>query len=147
MLFDNGKHWHQVKDGNDQARDLFDRHYSRYFYKDGRKPKLFVGPGIKIVLLTKNADALFVWKKFKSRDSQEGINCAIFRNEGKILSSELLKEAEEIAINKFGHCRAYTYINAKKIKSENPGYCFKVNGWRKIGTTKINKLHILEKFL
>lgn len=147
MLFDNGKYWHQIKDGDYRGRKLFDKHYSRYFYKDGRKPKLFVGPGKKVLLLTENGDALFVWRKFISGDGQQGINCAIFRNESKILSSELLKEAEEIAVMKFGHCRVYTYINPQKIKSQNPGYCFKVNGWKKIGITKVNKLHILEKNL
>ena len=32
-----GEGWIEVRDGNDTARALFDRHYSRYFYADGRK--------------------------------------------------------------------------------------------------------------
>lgn len=47
-----GEGWIAVKDGNATARAVFDRHYSRKRYADGRKPVLFVGPGEKMVLLT-----------------------------------------------------------------------------------------------
>lgn len=148
-LFEDDYYWVQVKDGNIKAKEIFDRHYSRRSYKDGRKPKLFVGPGEKIVLLSKNDDALFIWRKFRSDDGQIGINCAVFRNESKgdnhILSSVLLMEAELIALKRWPGERMYTYVNAKKIKSPNPGYCFKVNGWQKCGITKGIKLVILEK--
>ena len=46
------REWIEVGDGNDDARAIFDRHYSRYIYKDGRTPLLFVGPGQKLVLVT-----------------------------------------------------------------------------------------------
>ena len=75
-----GVYWHQCRDGDDGAREIYDRHYSRYFYKDGRKPKLFVGPGEKMVLITENADALWVWRKFKDASGQKGLNNASFRN-------------------------------------------------------------------
>ena len=80
--------WIDIRDGNVAARDLFSRHYSRYIYADGRQPQLFVGPGEKEVLITSDLKALFVWRKFRSADHQEGINCAIFRNEGTRLSSD-----------------------------------------------------------
>ena len=137
--------WIEIKDGNGTARQLFDRHYSRYFYKDGRKPKLFVGPGEKMVLMTSDQSALFVWRKFISGDGQQGVNCAIFRNEGPLLSSYLILEAEKMAHERWGDQRFYTYINARKIKSVNPGYCFKVAGWTVCGTTKRHKLIIMEK--
>jgi hypothetical protein len=137
--------WIEIKDGNGTARRLFDRHYSRYMYKDGRKPKLFVGPGEKIVLMTSDQSALFVWRKFISGDMQKGINCAIFRNEGLLLSSYLILEAEKLAYDRWGHERLYTYVNAGKIRSANPGYCFKKAGWSVCGVTKANKLVILEK--
>lgn len=137
--------WIEVKDGNGVARKLFDRHYSRYFYKDGRKPKPFVGPGEKMVLMTSDQSALFVWRKFQSGDGQEGINCAIFRNEGPLLSSYLILEAEKRAYERWGNQRLYTYINAEKIKSANPGYCFKKAGWKVCGKTKVHKLVIMEK--
>lgn len=71
--------WRAIKDGDDEARRFFDEHYSRQRYADGRMPKLFVGPGFKLVLVTPCRNALFVWRKFRSDDGQQGINCAIFR--------------------------------------------------------------------
>jgi hypothetical protein len=147
MLFDDEIYWIQVRDGNKAAMDLFKRHYSRYCYKDGRRPSLFVGPGQKIVLIGKNNDALFVWRKFRSADVQEGVNCAVFRNESGQLSSKLLAQAEEIAGKRWPGERLYTYVNPKKVKSTNPGYCFKVNGWKICGITKTRKLLILEKLI
>ena len=140
-----GRYWHEAKDGNADARELFDRHYSRYRYKDGRKPKLFCGPGEKMVLLTEAADALFVWRKFRSADGQQGINCAIFRNESPHLSSDMILDAEEIAWRRWPQTRLFTYVKAEAIASRNPGYCFKRAGWRQCGITKVNKLVILEK--
>ena len=133
-----------TKDADPNANALFCRHYSKYQYKDGRRPKKFIGPGSYICLVTSDYSALFVWKKFKC-PNQEGINCSIFRNEGVILSSLLILEAELWAFKKWGNERLYTFVNPGKIKSTNPGYCFIKAGWQKCGITKINKLIILEK--
>lgn len=143
LRFDN-ETWRTVKDGNFIAREIFNRHYSRYFYKDGRRPKLFVGPGEKMVLLTPECDALFVWRKFLSGDGQQGINCAVFRNESQRLSSSLILEAMELAWDKWPNERLYTYVNSKRIRSSNPGCCFLKAGWKRCGVTKVNKLIILE---
>jgi len=43
--------------------------------------------------------------------------------------------------------RLYTYVNQRKIKSANPGFCFKCAGWQYAGRTKSKKLHILEKII
>ena len=125
--------------------DLYKKHYSHKPYKDGRIPKIFVGPGEKIVLRTWNADALFVWRKFISDNGQDGINCSIFRNESQTKSSTLIQEADAIAYKVWSDKRHYTYVNAEKIKSANPGYCFKKAGWTQCGVTKVNRLIILEK--
>ena len=138
--------WYAVKDGNVMARGLFDRHYSRHFYKDGRKPKQFVGPGEKMLLMTSDGTALFVWRKFISDDGQTGVNCAVFRNESERLSSSLILEAEQFAWDRWPGERLYTYVNPRGIKSVNPGYCFKRAGWKPCGITKVNKLVILEKY-
>lgn len=143
-IFDSN--WIEVRDGFPEAMRLFKRHYSYRKYADGRNPALFCGPGEKLVLITPNADALFVWRKFKSMDGQQGINCAVFRNEGPLLSSLLITEAEELARRRWPGERLFTYINPRKIKSVNPGYCFKVAGWRRCGITKRHKLIIMEKF-
>lgn len=140
-----GDYWFKCLDGNQGARELFDRHYSRHRYRDGRRPKLFVGPGTKLVLITESGDALFVWRKFKDASGQQGINCAIFRNESPLLSSTMIMDAERIAWDKWPNERLYTYVKATAIKSSNPGYCFIKAGWQKCGITKWNKLVILEK--
>jgi hypothetical protein len=138
--------WVEIKDGDMEAKELFDRHYSRHFYKDGRLQKLFVGPGEKMVLVLPDYSALFVFRKFISMNEQTGINCAVFRNESKYLSSDLIMKAEEIAHKRWPGERLYTYVNKKKIKSINPGCCFKKAGWKKIGLTK-GGLLIYEKFI
>lgn len=135
--------WIEVKDGDDRARGLFDRHYSRRHYADGRRPRQFVGPGEKMVLLTPDCRAVFVWRKFISEDNQDGVNCAIFRNEGPVLSSALIKEAVRLAKERWPGERLYTYVNGKRIRSTNPGYCFLQAGWNKCGMSK-GGLTILE---
>ena len=143
-LFTNS-YWVPVKDGDVRARTLYRRHYSYRRYKDGRDPKLFVGPGYKIVLMTTNCNALFVWKKFRSMDNQQGICCGIFRNESSIVASDLIKDAMRWAWDRWPGERLYTYVNSKKIKSSNPGYCFKMAGWKTCGKTKSGLL-ILEAY-
>lgn len=137
--------WIEVKDGDATGRALFHRHYSFKPYKDGRKPMLIVGPGEKMVLLTPCARALFVWRKFISGDGQEGVNCAIFRNEGAGLASDLIREADRLADERWPGERHYTYVNAGKVRSSNPGFCFIKAGWQKCGITKWNRLIILER--
>jgi hypothetical protein len=127
FLFGDG--WIEVKDGNATGRSLFQRHYSRYVYADGRKPKLYVGPGAKMVLLTACARALFVWRKFISKDGQRGVNCAIFRNEGAGLSSDLIRAADALAFARWPGERHFCFLKA---------------GWRRCGITKSRKLIILE---
>lgn len=137
--------WLQVRDGYGPALMLHSRHYSKYHYKDKRKVSRFVGPGERIVLITANEDALFVWRKFKDASGQKGINCSIFRNESDFKSSQLILEAEKFASERWPGERFYTYVNPKKIKSTNPGYCFKIAGWTECGKTAKRKLIILEK--
>lgn len=139
--------WWITKDGDEICADLFSRHYSKYHYADGRRPKLFCGPGFKIVLRTLDGSALWVWRKFKDASKQKGINCAIFRNESPHLASELVRQADAIADFVWPGERHYTYVNAEKVKSANPGFCFKRAGWRECGRTKVNGLLILERVL
>lgn len=136
--------WYLTKDGDVSCMALFRRHYSQRDYADGRIVKLFCGPGEKVVLRTRTADALFVWRRFIDDSGQSGINCAVFRNESRHRSSELVRQADEIADHVWPGCRHYTYVNAKRVRSSNPGYCFIVAGWQRCGVTKSGKL-ILER--
>jgi hypothetical protein len=139
------EHWFLSKDGKEYPRQLFHRHYSYRKYADGRDPKRFAGPGEKIVLVREGG--LFIWRKFISADGQQGVNCAVFRNESKLPGSLLILDAESAAQKKWGGVRLYTYVAPKKIKSSNPGCCFKKAGWQRCGVTKANKLLIFEKQL
>jgi hypothetical protein len=98
-----------------------------------------------MVLVRTDARALFIWRRFVSDDGQQGVNCAAFRNEGSELSSQLVREADALADARWPGERHYTYVAPKRIRSSNPGYCFKAAGWRACGVTKWNKLVILER--
>lgn len=145
-------YWLGVPDGDPRAFALYTRHYSYRPYQDGRRRLgyrnrfLIVGPGQKMVLLTADCDALFVWRKFISDNGQTGVNCAVFRNESRILSSLLIREAEYLAWQRWRGERLYTYVDPEKVQSPNPGYTFLCAGWRRCGgTTKERRLLILEK--
>lgn len=137
--------WIQIKDADPSGVALFRRHYSfrPRIHGPQRQPH-FCGPGEKLVLLTPCARALFVWRKFRSMDCQTGVNCAVFRNEGAGISSALIQSAMQIAWVRWPGERLYTYVNPRRVKSSNPGYCFLVAGWRKCGITKRRGLLILE---
>jgi hypothetical protein len=141
FLFGDGT-WIQVLDGNATAAGIYDRHYSRNRGSLG-DPRI-AGPGEKMVLLTPCARALFVWRKFISKDHQDGVNCAIFRNEGAGRSSDLILQAMELGWQRWPGVRFYTYVNPRRVRSANPGYCFKAAGWWLCGVTKTRRLLILE---
>ena len=136
--------WYLTKDGDVSLLALYERHYSCHHYKDGRKRKLFAGPGQKICLRDEGATAGFVWRKFIDDSGQTGINCAFFRNEGEVQSSELVRQADAIADHCWAGERHYTFVRAEAVRSANPGYCFIRAGWRRCGHTKSGLL-ILER--
>lgn len=130
--------WIVGQDGEVELRAFYEKHYSAYRYKDGRKPAKFVGPGEYIVLTTPKRDALFVWRKFKDdiEPPQAGICCAIFRNESPHLSSDLCREADAIADFCWPGQRHYTTVRAQAVRSRNPGWCFICAGWSRVGISK-----------
>lgn len=136
--------WWLTKDGDRTILALYERHYSAYQYRDGRVRRLFAGPGQKIVLRTRDGHAGFVWRSFIADDDQRGINCAFFRNESEILSSELIRQADAIADQVWSCRRHYTYVNPEAVRSGNPGRCFLAADWRRCGRSKNGKL-ILER--
>lgn len=142
LFLHGGTCWLEVRDGNRTASALYDRHYSRNPASRG-DPRIS-GPGHKMVLLTPCARALFVWRKFISKDQQDGVNCAIFRNEGAGLSSDLIRAAMVLGWARWPGERFYTYVNPRRVTSRNPGYCFKQSGWSACGVTKTRKLLVLE---
>lgn len=139
--------WWLTKDGDKSCLALYQRHYSAAkAYADGRPRYQFVGPGAHIVLRTADCRAMFVWRKYidDTKPRQYGVECAVFRNEGPWLSSELVRQADAIADLCWPSERHYTKVRPAAVRSANPGYCFKRAGWRSCGTTG-NGLSILER--
>jgi hypothetical protein len=146
-------YWKRVKKTNRKAVELYSRHYSSY--KSGKSMSDWLNsgitpPGESTTLLLSDGDkaeecALFVWVKQKYRlDDQEGVMCSIFRNESEYLSSELIRMAEVKAWERWPGERLFTFVDADKVNSPNPGYCFKVAGWWSAGEAKNGQV-ILEK--
>lgn len=127
--------WWLTKDGDADCLALFERHYSHRLKRGPRRIAQFVGPGEKVVLRTEAGDAVFAWRNFIDDSGQQGINCAIFRNESAHRSSELIRQADAVADCLWPGRRHYTYVNPKGIRSGNPGFCFIAAGWRRRGTT------------
>jgi hypothetical protein len=124
---------------------LADRHYSRRTIG----ARQFAYSGRKLVLRDTQGLILFVWMfpdPAMRMDGQIGYNNAIFRNESARQSSDVILEAERHAVAKWGPNRAYTYIDPSKVQSRNPGYCFKIAGWTRVGYSKDGK-HLLAKEL
>lgn len=140
-----GPLWWMTRDGDRDCLRMYERHYSCYRYADGRKRKLFVGPGEKIVLRTFGGDAFFVWRKFIDDSGEQGVCCSAFRNESQHKSSELIRQADAIADFCWPSERHYSHIDPEKVRSRNPGYCFLVAGWSKCKHRTKSGLIVIEK--
>lgn len=137
--------WIPIKDGDLRAYGLYRKHYS-YRSRTRIYHRQIAPPCEHQLLLTPEQNALWLWTAERWRkDGQEGINCAIFRNEGHRLSSDLVLAAEDWGQQRWPGQRMFTYVDGSKIASANPGYCFKKAGWRKCGESK-RGLTILEKY-
>jgi hypothetical protein len=123
---------------------LADRHYSRG--KVG-SPQ-FAPPSSPLILRDALGTVLFGWsfQMFRADEFAGQLNCFIFRNESKRISSEIILEAETLAVEKWGPMPAFTYIDPAKIRSTNPGCCFKKAGWKFLRANLDGK-HILVKEL
>jgi hypothetical protein len=143
-------YWYATKDTDPRAQGLYMRHYSVKNHR-GWWPMGFVPSGDDMVLLTLDCAALFVWKAHRAQevkhvhsrgydDGQRGINCMVFRNEGPVLSSALIREADSLAWQRWPDERLYTYVDAVKTagrRSRNAlaGKCFIEAGWEQCGVT------------
>jgi hypothetical protein len=143
-------HWFASYRSDPRAAALYRRHYSA---EKNAKPGVirdlnFMGPGECLVLLTADCRAMFAWQRNVGGprlDGQQGVCCAVFRNEGPTLSSELIREADEIAWQRWPGLRHFTYVWPAKIRSSNPGFCFLRAGWSKCGTNADGRLILLER--
>ena len=142
--------WRRVTKFNPVAARLADAHYSR------RKPgsPQFMPPGQTVILLTADETAVFGWWRpdpasgIRAMNGLDGWTCTIFRNTGSALSSELILAAEQALVATGRDCGPdglLTYVEDRKIRSVNPGYCFKVAGWRVAGRSADGRKTLLQK--
>ena len=132
--------WIGIKDGDPRAVALYRRHYSCRDRRIDYGRYGFSGKGESMVLITLHHDALWCWRKVEG----EGIYCSVFRNEGPVLSSNLIREADELARQRWPDVtRHYTHVDGREVRGD--GLCFKAAGWRKLrGRTKKKHLITLE---
>ncbi len=137
--------WVQVKKFDPAAAALADRHYSRR--KIG-SPQ-FMPPGETVVLWFEGG--VFGWWRphpasgIKAMNGLDGWTCTIFRNESKLRSSDLILKAELALPDNCGPSGLITYVWDAKVKSANPGYCFKLAGYRKAGKSADGRKTLLLK--
>lgn len=142
--------WQRTTKFDPRGASLADRHYSRQ--KIG-SPQ-FMPPGQTIILVTPAADAVFGWWRphpgsgVQSMNGLDGWTCTIFRNESSTRSSDLILDAE-LAIAEAGHgCGPdgmLTYVFDRKVRSTNPGFCFKCAGWDPRGRSADRRKTLLAK--
>lgn len=144
-----GDLWIPIRDGDRRALWLFSRHYS--FHKRRTtgyaNAERFAGPGEHLVLMDATCSALFVWRLEQWRkDKEPGINCAAFRNESTVRSSDLIRAADALAFTRWPGERHFTFVDPKKIRSTNPGCCFEKAGWTRLDRRSLGGLVILERW-
>jgi len=132
--------WHLSHRADERALPLADRHYNRQ--KIG-SPQ-FVPPGRCLVLLTADADALWVtsWPlaAYVKHAWPGAWICSCFRNESRHLSSVLIRDAvaatraEWPAVPDLG---MVTFVDtAKTRRKRDPGRCYRKAGFKPCGWTK-----------
>lgn len=135
--------WQESWRADPRGAALADRHYSRQ--KPGSRQ--FVPPGRCVVLRTEAADAVWVtsWpfaEYVKHAWPGAWVN-SLCRNESLHLTSELILEA--VAATRWywpdiPEMGMVTMVNPRKVRSTNPGYCYKCAGFTKVGKTKAGQI-------
>ncbi len=142
--------WARVTKFDRWASALADGHYSR---RTPGSPQ-FMPPGETVVLLTGDARAVFGWWRpdpssgLEAMNGLDGWTCTIFRNTGDALSSVLIVAAEVALLEHADGCGPdglITYVWDNRVRSINPGYCFKRAGWRRTGRSADNRKTLLQK--
>jgi hypothetical protein len=122
---------------------LADGHYSR---RTVGSPQ-FMPPGETLVFVSDDKLSVFGWWRphannptgHVGRNGLNGWTCSIYRHtehDGDNTASPFILDAERLLATSGRGCGPdgmLSYIWPAKIKSVNPGYCFKVAGWHTAG--------------
>jgi hypothetical protein len=133
-------HWCRSHRADPRALPLADCHYTR---QKAGTPQ-FVPPGRCMVLLTPDADALWVtswpFAEYVKHEWAGAWVCSLFRNEGPVLSSALIREAVAVTRYHFGEPPAVgmvTFVDESKVRRKrDPGRCYRRAGFSPWGRTK-----------
>lgn len=131
--------WRLSHRADPAAVALADRHYNR---QSVGSPQ-FVPPGRCFVLVSKTADAVWVtsWpfaEYVKHAWAGAWVN-SIFRNEGALLSSDLILSAIAAtrAVWEAPPRGVVTFVDASKVRRKrDPGRCYLRAGFKHVGNTK-----------
>ncbi len=129
----NAQHWARSWNADPLALPLANRHYSR---QNPNSPQ-FMPPGRQLVLVTLAGDAVWgtAWPyaQYVNRDWADAWLCCIFRNEGSVLSSELIREAVAITRYEYGDpppSGMITFIDPGKVRRKRDwGRCYRKAGF------------------
>jgi len=132
--------WYLSNRADKRALPIADRHYNRQ--KIG-SPQ-FVPPGRCCVLLSENADALWVsswpFAEYTKHEWAGAWICSCFRNESNTLSSTLIREAVSVSRWYWGEppkLGMVTFVNTEKVRRKRDwGRCYRKAGWKMAGMTK-----------
>lgn len=131
--------WHRSHRFDKRALPLADRHYNR---RKVGSPQ-FVPPARCLVLLTADADALWVTSypiAAYVRHAWAGAwVCSLFRNEGPLLSSRLIEAAVAATRTAWEPppLGMVTFVDPGKTRRKrDPGRCYRRAGWTPVGMTK-----------
>jgi hypothetical protein len=143
-------YWQQVGKFDPRTANLADRHYNR---RKVGSPQ-FMPPGQTLILLSHDERAVFGWWRphpdsgIPSINGLDGWTCTIFRNESPVLSSAMILDAEQAlyqTAHEIGPDGLLTYVWDSRIRSVNPGACFKHAGWQRIGRSADGRKTLLHK--
>lgn len=111
-------------------------------------------PGETLVLLALDGLSVFGWWRphpasgLKAMNGFDAWTCTIFRREGGAEASALILAAEQVLLESgrtIGPDGLLTYVWDRRVRSSNPGYCFKQAGWKVIGRSADNRKTLLQK--
>jgi site-specific DNA-cytosine methylase len=146
--------WYRVSKEDARCRALADKHYSRQTIGH----PMWTRPGYNFVLRAEveGGEAVFCWWRPKweagieRKDKMRALECTIFRNESRRLSSELIRRAvdalwtpaarDDLSLDRPGDLLLITGVDAdatadRRSSRSSPGECFLRAGWTPIEKT------------
>lgn len=141
--------WHRTWRADPLVAAVADRHYSRQTIGSTQ----FTPPGRVLVLATAEHTAVWAtswpYEQFVHRQLfPDAWTCSLFRNEAPQLhrSSDLIIQAVAATRAVFGEpppSGMVTMVDAARVQSQNPGYCFLCAGFQRVGYTRQRGLLVL----